>query len=360
MNIKIDRNNNFDFLRCLAAVMVILSHSFALTGADNRELLVRLTNGQWTLGGIAVAIFFMISGYLITQSYNNSVNISEFSIKRALRIFPGLIVVVVISSFVLGPIISTLPFREYLSHAQTYRYLLHTSILFPIEYSLPGVFNSNIYPNAVNGSIWTIPYELICYAMVGLLGVFGFLKKGKAISFLLLVCLVSFYFLPSSILNVIKGDIIISHMIELSIYFLTGVLFCLYRTKIKFNYVYLVLSLVALFYCCFNGNFKFVFFLVGPYIVFFLAFNQKLRLYSFSKYGDFSYGLYIYAFPVQQLIVYIFKNNIDPKTNFLIALPVTFVLAFMSWHLVEKRFIKKKNYFYKKLLNFQAEKDLTA
>ncbi len=339
--------------------MVILTHSYALTGNDSQEVLVRLTHGQWTLGGLAVAVFFMISGFLVSHSYLNSKDISEFILKRFLRIFPGLAVVILLSAFLLGPIISELTPKEYFTHPQTYHYL-HTIVLFPIEYVLPGVFGSNLYPNAVNGSIWTIPYEVLCYIGVCLLGGFGFFKQKKTLIalFLIIFCVMSY--LPESILITTKNGITIRYLLELSCYFLVGAIFYFYHNKIKYNYLYLALSLVVLIYCSYQNEFKNAFMLAGAYVVFHFAFDTNIKLSNFSKYGDFSYGLYIYAFPVQQLVQHLTINSVGFKGNFLISFVITLILAFLSWHIVEKNFIKKKSYFYTTLKRFQKDVSLAS
>ena len=151
------RKNNFDIIRFLASLMVVWFHSYPLTlgitgGTDQ---LAFLTGGQVTFGGLAVMIFFIISGFLITMSYDRSNDLTKFTKARILRIFPGVIFVVLLSTFVLGPLVTNIELKEYLTNFQTYKYLLAMS-LYKMQYALPGVFETNVYQISVNGSLWTL------------------------------------------------------------------------------------------------------------------------------------------------------------------------------------------------------------
>lgn len=168
------KQNNFDFLRFLAATLVIVSHSFPLTGF--REIAV-LHN---TLGGHGVFIFFLISGFLITRSYLASNNVFLFFKARLLRIFPALIVVILLTIFVLGPAVTSIPLDQYFANKSTYQ-MLNNILLHSISYKLPGVFEQNPYKYSVNGSLWTLKYEFTFYIFVAVLGVLTILKRKEII-----------------------------------------------------------------------------------------------------------------------------------------------------------------------------------
>jgi peptidoglycan/LPS O-acetylase OafA/YrhL len=152
------RSNNFDFLRFLAATLVIFSHSFSFSTASGWEPLLTLTRGQSTLGGVGLGIFFVVSGFLVTQSFENSRSIARFLKARVLRIFPALAVVVCLSVFLLGPLLTSLSLGAYLSNSATYNYLSQL-LLDPSHYSLPGVFGSNVQGSLFNGPLWTLSFE---------------------------------------------------------------------------------------------------------------------------------------------------------------------------------------------------------
>jgi peptidoglycan/LPS O-acetylase OafA/YrhL len=174
--------NNFDLIRLFAAALVVFSHSCILTdGNYSHEPLSILTGGSYALGRIAVDIFFVISGFLITMSFESTNSLPNFLWKRCLRIFPALIVLLFLTTFIIGPIATALPLHEYFSRDDTYAYLTNVR-LFRLQYSLPRVFENNPYPNAVNGSLWTLAYEFVCYLLVAILGVLGILKKRKLIA----------------------------------------------------------------------------------------------------------------------------------------------------------------------------------
>ena len=152
--------NLFDLLRLVAATMVLWSHAYALTGNPSPGWFGN------ALGTLGVKIFFIISGLMITRSWLDDPRLWAFTMRRVLRIMPGLILVVVVCAFVMGPLVTTLPVGEYFRSYGT-RFYLWNILLFPI-YNLPGVFAGNIYPIAVNGSLWSLPAEVCMYILTPL------------------------------------------------------------------------------------------------------------------------------------------------------------------------------------------------
>ena len=160
-------DNRFDILRLLAAWLVLFSHCFPLGARPNSEPLAS-TLGIDTLGGVGVAIFFVLSGYLVTLSVERSPNLLEFARRRVLRIYPGLVAICLLCVLVLGPLLTMLPQAVYWHHGLTWSYL-QTASAWIIQYPLPGVFTSNPLPMAVNGALWSLPYEISCYLALALL-----------------------------------------------------------------------------------------------------------------------------------------------------------------------------------------------
>lgn len=137
-------------------MLVFVSHHYALQGLPEPMV------STWTtFGGLGVAMFFSISGYLIAISWMRDPHLGRFAVRRLLRILPGLVVVVAFCALVLGPWMSTVPPAEYYWHPGVWAYF--RNILFSPVYSLPGVFGANPYPHAVNGSLWTLPLEFFLY-----------------------------------------------------------------------------------------------------------------------------------------------------------------------------------------------------
>jgi len=180
IKVRGSRTNHFDVIRLIASILVVFSHSFNLSHGKvlgkQYEPLMQLSRGKITLGGIAVLVFFVISGFLITASFDKDKNLLSFFRKRCLRIYPGLIVVVILTAFVLGPLMTELPLWDYFKNPETYSYLLNNIGFIRYQDFLPGVFQYNIVPNYINGSLWTLKYELLCYISTALLGYLGFLK----------------------------------------------------------------------------------------------------------------------------------------------------------------------------------------
>ena len=159
-----DRNNNLDIMRFFAAVCVIISHSIPLSkGEEYADFISVYTSGSLSIGGIAVGIFFVAGGFLISKSMERVKTAKDFFSSRCIRIFPPLIFVILISVFVLGPVLTQLPLVSYFINKNTYLYLINM-ILIPVH-ALPGVFENNIYPEVVNGPLWTLPVEFICYIL---------------------------------------------------------------------------------------------------------------------------------------------------------------------------------------------------
>lgn len=333
------RNNNFDFLRFFAASMVVFTHSFGLIPAGSKiEPLTYISQGHASMGGIAVAIFFVISGFLITMSYENTAGNREFLLKRSLRIFPGLAVLVLFSMFVLGPIFSAYPLAAYFSDIRTYTYL-NNLFLFQLQAELPGVFINNPLPSVVNGSLWTLWYEFVCYLCVLGLGMAGLLRW-KVILLLLGVGLfisINWANVPviwkiNNYLSLLRWQ---DEYIELLSYFFCGALIYLLRDRIPIAPVIAVLAFILLLLALRTDAFKPVFALAGSYLIIYLAFSRWLPLGNFSKRGDFSYGIYIYAYPVQQAVSQLMAPNLGWVGNFTISYPIILLCAIASWHWIE-------------------------
>ncbi|MGI4959456.1 MAG: acyltransferase family protein, partial [Janthinobacterium lividum] len=170
--------NNLNIIRLLAATGVLVSHSFPLiSGSDSSEPLFIFSHGQTTIGHCAVIIFFAISGYLITTSYLKSQSKPRFVLARLLRLLPGLAAVLVVLAFLLGPQVSTLTMAGYFGSWAPYHYVLgNLSLVAKFQDHLPSVFLDNPFAGAVNGSLWTLQYEVGCYGAVLLLGLVGALR----------------------------------------------------------------------------------------------------------------------------------------------------------------------------------------
>jgi len=166
-------DNSFDTLRLFFAVLVIFSHSYPLgRGSNDTEPLFVLTHGQITFGNVSVWAFFVISGFLIAQSWTRSPNPLKFLKRRVARIYPGFIVAALLTALVVVPFAAGPTTRQSISIGSL---LLQTLRLQNLDVS--PVFVYNAHPNVLNGSLWSVPFEFWCYIGILLLGVMGILKR---------------------------------------------------------------------------------------------------------------------------------------------------------------------------------------
>ncbi|QHT69986.1 acyltransferase [Rhodocytophaga rosea] len=336
------RNNNFDLIRFVAASLVVFSHSFLIYKASKEEVF-RKAVGFMSLGSLSVYVFFLISGYLITKSLIRQDSLGRFIWARALRIFPALGIAVIFCVFVIGPLCTNLPLTDYFSQSSTYDFLWrNVTLLNPLPF-LPGVFEQNPYPRFVNSPLWTLRAELLMYLVVFFGGVlllvfkkdYTRLRKSAFLIIGVIAYLIGmqlneyylFYYAPPWILFFVVGAVC---------YFL--------RDKIKISIKYALLMWVIIAACIFFKipGYKYTLLMGIPYTVFVLAYHPRLLIKNFSKYGDFSYGIYIYAFPIQQALV-IKVPGLNIYTNFAISYILVFILAVLSWHFIEKRALQLKN-----------------
>ncbi len=336
--------NNFDFLRLFFSVLVILSHSYPLLYGDNdREPLMRLS-GQMTLGSVSVDMFFIMSGYLIATSWNNTRSVRIFAMKRLRRIYPGLFMVNFLCFAILAPIVSPAHFGIF-TPKRIAKFFLNTARLHGIG-EVP-VFADLPWKGVVNGSLWSIPFEAWCYVGVVLLGVSLVIRKKTFVTAVFVASLVLSIFVsyrgitPNGLfLEGIIGSA--EAWVRLLPYFLVGIVYRLYKDEIQKWPNYLVPSLGLIALSCFvKAGLTLTLPTLGAYCLFAFANKPVKYLKDCAKKGDFSYGIYLYAFPVQQTLIHLYKGW-NPITLFVVALVLSFGFGFLSWHLIESRFISKR------------------
>lgn len=329
------RLNNFDALRLSAALFVLFSHQHALTGLREPSVL-----NVHTLGGLGVLMFFSISGFLVAQSWNNDPNAGRFTAKRLLRVWPGLAVALTLTAFVLGPAVSHLPWREFVAHPMVMDYYL-SNLRFALRDILPLRFEGNALPTAINGSLWTIPLELKCYLVLGIFGVLGLLKV-RWFLIVLTLCGLLVYAVWEP-----RGDRLVACMgwspeqrflLEFGLFFFAGACCHVLRLHQKGRAAWM--ALVACWFLAVGallfGRPLLALWLVVPITVLMVGNASTPYLRRFGRFGDVSYGLYIYAFPVQQTVIWLFGDVFSWWTVLGMAVVITFALALASWHLVEK------------------------
>lgn len=332
-------DNRFDVLRLFAAWLVLFSHCFPLGGRPNQEPLAS-TVGIDTLGGIGVSIFFVLSGYLVAQSIERSRNLRAFAKRRALRIYPALVVVCLLCVLVLGPAMTTLSLANYFNDSGTWFYL-RTASAWTIKYPLPGVFAMNPMPDAVNGSLWSLPNEIRCYIVLALASLIPVALRYKVVVALLaLACLMQLRD-PEAIFDKVAGLNFFMH--KLGFLFALGVFWAAWAPKFLPRLWVGVPCIAFALLVPMPKMAQLILFQFGlGTTVLWLALYGKWLPRIPPRMGDWSYGVYLYAFPVQQVLAHFHLHEITFAGYILASTAITFFLAGLSWHLVEKPALRWK------------------
>jgi peptidoglycan/LPS O-acetylase OafA/YrhL len=330
------RDNNFDLFRLLAAWLVLFSHSYPIAGQPMADPFTRYV-GIDTFGGVGVAIFFVLSGYLVTKSWQRSTSVFSFVWKRIRRIYPALVVCVLISTVVVGPLLTTLDLAAYATHDQTIDYLF-TATAWDIHYVLPGLFWNNMHRHIFNGSLWSLPYEMACYAALVAAGLLPLAMRWKV---LIVTVILAFMLLarpvspPAAPLDVVFG--LDYYMVKLGLCFAVGAAYQCWASLIKpawwIGAIGVVIAWMLPDSAPRNLFWIFSFSTLSLGIALGVSWLPKLP----SAMGDWSYGLYLYAFPVQQILSY---YGIVKSLGFVgytaLCTALALICAALSWFVVER------------------------
>ncbi|BDM62763.1 acyltransferase [Shewanella sp. NFH-SH190041] len=337
-----DKNNNFNLIRFTLALMVLFSHSFILIDSKFSAL-QNFNNLGKSFGDIAVDIFFIISGFLITKSYVNRRSLSAYLKARALRIYPA-VIVMTIFCIILGVLNTSYTLKQFFTDSDIYQFWVNNSILlFGIKHELPGLFYNNPFPNEVNGSLWTLRYELKMYIFIAIAcsSLAYLAQKFNYINSKFVILLFTIGMLCIYIANH-NFSFLNSHYPRLLYMFFCGATYYLFADKISINKKTFIIFTVALILSSITNILAFeIYCITIPYIIFFLAYIPKGFILNYNKLGDYSYGFYIYAFPIQQTIVHLYPT-ISIEGMILWSFSLTLVMAILSWHFIEAPFLAKK------------------
>lgn len=323
------RTNNLSFLRLIAALMVLYSHCFAIKGLPEPVYF-----GLTTAGGLAVYIFFTLSGYLIAESWDREPDIGRFLLKRSLRVFPGLAVCILLSSLVAGPLLTTFSLHDYFTSPQLLTYL--ENIFLYISFELPGVFSGNSIPNVVNGSLWSLPIEFFMYIIVAMIGQIFSASRWIYLLALItgMITCISYAFLHPPPIAIYGVNL--AHAIIASTYFLTGA--CCYKFDIN-RYLSINTLSIAIALWLLLTPFPEVLlpctWILLPAVVFSYGFSSQGWIERITAQRDYSYGIYIYAFPVQQAIIQ-HMQAIKILPFIVLSAGITILFAAISWHCIER------------------------
>ena len=333
------RDNNFNLVRAAAAALVIYTHAFGATGNGADEPLVRLCGKS--LGSVAVDVFFVVSGFLIAKSWCRSRDLVEFALARALRIYPALWVCVAFCVLVVGAAFTTWSPAAYLGADETLRFVLRNLTVLPFGTlgELPGVFEHHPEPT-INLPLWTLPFELKMYVLLAALGVLGLLARPWLVVGLVLVA--GGAYLQQTWVGAPESSLLLHA--RFVFFFYAGSLAWLWRDRVRIDPA-IAVACAAGVAVALAGPWpearQPALALATPYLSLYAALAPSRALRAYNRVGDYSYGLYIYGFPVQQAFVAVSVGAtgvaMSPAENLAYALPVAWLLAMASWHVVEER-----------------------
>lgn len=333
------QNNNFGVLRLLLASLVLVSHSSELIdGNRSRELLMNLVATTVTFGELAVDGFFIVSGYLVLQSFQSSSSTLDYLRKRVLRIYPGFIVCTIL-------VVAFSPFVG--ASFDTWSWKTHVRVIFdiatlnvPYQYAYP-----NLPFHALNGSAWSIIYEFRCYLLIPVLA-FALIFSSRwlllAVTALLMISHAVAW--PTYIGPLARLVGYPPLFVRMSSLFCAGMCFYMFCGYIRYDWRIAVACAIALFFALhYSAIAEPAFAIFGGYLIFWFALGLRSKtLAAINNKNDISYGTYLYAWPIAGALIYFFWIR-SPVLLFALTLPLSLFAGYASWHLVEKRFAKKRS-----------------
>lgn len=331
-NILARGGNNFDLVRVGAAAAVIVSHAFPIVhGPSAAEPLASVS--VFTLGQHAVNVFFLLSGLLVSASLDRSRDLTSFAMGRVLRIFPGLVVCVLLTAVALGPLVSSLAASDYFASPATWKYVVATASLSTAQAPLPGVFEALPHAGDVNVPLWTLKYEMIAYALLAALAAVGVWSR-PALFWLFLGALALAH--QHLVAPLHAGDhAIAQHLLRFSLCFFLGAAAWRLRAGVRLSLPGAVAAVLALAAARASAVEMIVGYAAVFYLVLCLSALPAAGLRRVCAKADLSFGLYIYGWPVSQALLLAFPA-IGPLALAATTLAVAAALAGLSWFLVER------------------------
>jgi len=327
------RDNNFHLIRHAAAAAVVLTHSYSVvTGRFESEPLV-----AWfgtSIGLYAVSVFFVLSGFLIAQSLEASADLIRFAVSRMLRIFPALMIAVALASLVIGPLLTQLPAGAYFADPDLARHIVGSLSTLATDHHLPGLFAALPESGRVNVPLWTLKYEIAAYISLATIAASALLLGARfmiwAAGAVIMGCIVAHAAFPD---DEATGSLHNAIHLFLPFYLGVGAYHLRRLIPLTASGVVLLAGVAVLVAPTVLGSVAES--VLIAYSVLWLAFLPGFPTRRLERLGDASYGIYIYAFPIQQLLRLLYPG-IEPLALFCASLAVTVPLAFASWHLIEK------------------------
>lgn len=342
------RPSGFDYMRIILAVSVILAHTTLQTGMEKSFI-----SDLWCLYIVQIVpMFFILSGFLVAGSLERCRSLVSFLGLRIIRIIPALAVEVLLCALILGPIFTTLPLTDYFSNPDFHKYFLN--IIGDIHYYLPGVFEGN-KSTQVNGQLWTVPWELACYVAISLIVIIGGYKNKFGLTSVVIIGYsleLLQYLFSNKIESVATGQITL-------LCFLTGLWFYRYKDKIPYSKKLFILSLFACIILITIPNCIRFISIPLAYVTVYLGLTN-LKRSNILLSGDYSYGIYLYGYAIQQAVFSVSPILHIWYFNLLASLPIVIFISYLSWHFVELPILQRKGFLKKieaKVMNLNLVKN---
>lgn len=317
-----DYNYNVQKVRFLAAVMVIVSHAYPFSCLEEDPL--ALWTDTISLGSIAVYIFMFLSGLYSARSYKGvrCGQCGRFLASKIRRLCPSLFVTVTVTVLIVGSAFTCLTFKDYLSDASTWKYFLNC--IFIIQHKLPGVFESNIYPESVNGSLWSLPMEVLCYVALTIAFKLQLLYEKMPVKIAVIEMLIGQVFIDCVVpnINLIKEY---QYHLHLCLIFYLGALCYLQREKIYMDKAAWIACMILLFIMIYLRLPQRIWIYLLLYCVFATVFYNRGSNNAISFFGKYSYEIYLTGALIQQSVCCLFGGVMDPYVNMVISIPMAVV-----------------------------------
>lgn len=327
----------FDHLRVGLSLSILIWHSFGISYGIEWTLSSEAVRAIRPLLSALLPMFFALSGFLVMSSAIRIGNLRTFIIFRTLRILPALATEISLSALVVGPLLTVYTLDAYFTDPRFAEYF--GSLIGRVRYVLPGLFLNTPMPEVVNGALWTVGPEIFCYIAMSL-AILTTIYRHPAGMLLttgafLAACLISDAVLPPRVLEILPTKVLIFS-------FLAGNLVYLFRYMIPFTGFAAGAAVTAAFALLaitqLQGPFIAAMYPAAALLAYITVTIGLLRLprLPFFWRGDYSYGIYIFGFPIQQTVCQFLPTQREWWSNLAIALPITLICAVASWHLVEK------------------------
>ena len=348
------KNNSFTLVSIIMSLLIIYFHCYPLfygPTTSNYDLFTK--HFGLSLGEVVVGAFFAISGFMIVTSLQKSKNTWEYLKKRFIKIFPPLVFCLLVCALVIAPILSDIPKLDFIKNVNIYkRYIIDNILLWRnTQYGIADVFIGNPYPSAINGSLWTIKHQFFMYILI--LGINIALLKKKPDLFkyfygiILVLTMVSF----TGKFDSFYADLLKNHgtigilaegnqVLKLICYFCTGIFLNIYKDKISLKKEYFIYAIVILILARKTIVFRCLSLFLIPYIIIYIgSLKNKIKF----KIPDISYQVYLWAFPIQQMLMYYLNGKIGIYSYIALSIIITCVVGYCTYYITELPFKLKRS-----------------